>query len=250
MCIEDYRTALVTGASSGIGAAVARALAGRGLAVHAAARRAGRLDALAAETGVVPHAVDLRDRKAIYAAFADLEVDILVNAAGIGSNFGPFTELDPANIDATLETNLNAMLHMIRAVSPGMVARGRGHIVNIGSIFGLHAIGASVYGATKAAVHMLSQDLRIDLKGSGVRVSEVSPGRAATEIFATMTDDAATQAEMAEGFEILTAEDVAEAVLWTLDQPWRVNISLVELTATEQIPGGASIVPVKSRRKS
>lgn len=97
---------------------------------------------------------------------------------------------------------------------------------------------------------MLSQDLRIDLKGTGVRVSEVSPGRAATEIFTTMTDDAATQEEMVQGFEILTAEDVAEAVLWTLDRPWRVNISLVELTATEQIPGGAAIVPVAARRKA
>lgn len=250
MAIADYRVALVTGASSGIGAAVARALAGRGLGVHAVARRADRLDALAAETGARPHALDLRDRDAIYAAFAELEVDILVNAAGIGSNFGPFTELDPANIDATLETNLAATLHMIRALSPGMVARGRGHIVNIGSIFGLHAIGASVYGATKGAVHMLSRDLRLDLKGSGVRVTEVAPGRAATEIFATMTDDARIRDEMTEGFEILTAEDVAEAVVWTLDRPWRVNVSLVELTATEQVPGGAAIVPVAARGKA
>ncbi|MBT5047588.1 MAG: SDR family NAD(P)-dependent oxidoreductase, partial [Rhodospirillaceae bacterium] len=117
-------------------------------------------------------------------------------------------------------------------------------IVNIGSIFGLHAIGSSVYGASKGAVHVLSQDLRHDLKGTGIRVTEVSPGRTATEIFATMTDDQAAQTAMAEGFEIITAEDVAEAVVWALDQPWRVNVSLIELTATEQIPGGVGIHPV------
>ena len=148
------------------------------------------------------------------------------------------------NIDATLETNVLGTVHAVRAAVPGMVARGRGHIVNIGSIFGLHAIGTSVYGASKGAVHILSQDLRHDLKGTGIRVTEVSPGRTETEIFATMTDDLALQDAMAVGFSILTAEDVAEAVVWALDQPWRVNVSLIELTATEQIPGGVDIHPV------
>ncbi len=251
MTLRDYQNALVTGASSGIGAATARLLAKHGLTVHAAARRQDRLAALAGpEQGlgaIVPHQVDLRDRAAIYAVLGALDIDILVNCAGIGSRFDPFHELDPDNIDATLETNVAGTVHAVRAVSPGMVARGRGHIVNIGSIFGLHAIGSAVYGASKAAVHMLSQDLRQDLKGTGIRVTEVSPGRTDTEIFATMTDDQAAQAAMADGFEIITAADVAAAVVWALDQPWRVNVSLIELTATEQIPGGVGIYPVGGR---
>ena len=247
MALQDYRTALVTGASSGIGAEVVRLLAGRGLAVHAVARRLDRLQALTALGDVTAHALDMRDRAAVYEVFGALDADILVNSAGIGSHFGPFQELDPDNIDATVQTNVLGTVHAARAVSPGMVARGRGHIVNIGSIFGLHAIGTAVYGASKAAVHVLSQDLRHDLKGTGIRVTEVSPGRTDTEIFATMTDDGAVQKAMAEGFEIITAEDVAQAVVWALDQPWRVNVSLIELTATEQIPGGVGIYPVAGR---
>lgn len=244
MSRQDYQTALVTGASSGIGAATARLLAGRGLKVHAVARRAERLADLQGAGDVTAHAVDLRDRAALYETLGGIETDILVNSAGVGQRFDAFHELDPDGIDATLETNVLGTVHAIRAVSPGMVARGRGHIVNIGSIFGLHAIGNAVYGASKGAVHVLTQDLRHDLKGSGIRVTEVAPGRAATEIFATMTDDAGAQQAMAEGFEIITADDVAEAVVWAIARPWRVNISLIELTATEQIPGGVAIHPV------
>ena len=247
MALKDYQTALVTGASSGIGAATVRMLAARGLKVHAVARRRDRLSALTDCGDVVPHALDMQERDALYDVLGALDVDILVNSAGVGSQFDPFQELDPDKIDATLTTNVAGTVHAVRAVSPGMVARGRGHIVNIGSIFGLHAIGTAVYGASKAAVHRFSQDLRHDLKGSGIRVTEVSPGRAATEIFATMTDDAKAQDAMVDGFEIITAEDVAEAVVWALDQPWRVNISLIELTATEQIPGGVPIHPVTGR---
>ncbi len=247
MALQDYQTALVTGASSGIGAATVRLLAARGLSVHALARRRDRLAELEDAGDVTIHAVDIRDRDALYETLGKIEVDILVNSAGVGSRFDAFHELDPDNIDATLETNIFGTIHAARAVSPGMVARGRGHIVNIGSIFGLHAIGAAVYGASKGAVHVLSQDLRHDLKGTGIRVTEVSPGRAATEIFATMTDDPAAQSAMAEGFEIITAQDVAEAVIWALDQPWRVNISLIELTSTEQVPGGVGIHPVAGR---
>ncbi|MBC8239633.1 MAG: SDR family oxidoreductase [Alphaproteobacteria bacterium] len=248
MALQDYQTALVTGASSGIGAATVGMLAARGLTVHAVARRRERLEALTKLGDVTPHGLDLRDRAAIYQVLGALDIDILVNCAGIGSRFDPFHELDPDNIDATLETNIGGTVHAARAVAPGMVARGRGHIVNIGSIFGLHAIGSAVYGASKAAVHVLSQDLRHDLKGTGIRVTEVSPGRTDTEIFATMTDDKNVQTGMAEGFEIITADDVAQAVVWALDQPWRVNISLIELTATEQIPGGVGIHPVPGRK--
>lgn len=245
MSLGDYKCALVTGASSGIGRAVAVALAGRGLEVHATARRRERLAALADESGCIAHALDLRDRAAVQAAFEDLEVDIVVNSAGLGLGFSALYRAAPEDIEATLDTNVLGTARVLRAVLPGMVARRRGHVVNIGSIFGLHAIGSTVYGASKGAIHLLSQNLRLELQGTGIRVSEVAPGRAQTEFLEIAAGgDAARAAAMRADFEILTAADVADAVLYVLDAPWRVNVSLIELTATEQVPGGASIVPV------
>lgn len=244
MTLAMYRTALVTGASSGIGAAVASALAARGLTVHAAARRRDRLDELAATTGCLAHVVDVRDRSAIHAAFAGLEIDILVNSAGIGLGFAGLHQAAPEDIETTLETNVLGTAQVIRAVVPGMVERGRGHIVNIGSIFGLHAIGSAVYGASKGAIHLMSQNLRLELAGTGLRVTEVCPGRTKTEFLQIAAGDPGRARDMASGFDIITAEDVTEAVLFALAAPWRVNVSLIELTATEQIPGGSQITPV------
>ena len=172
----DYKTALVTGASSGIGAACVRALAAEGLAVTATARRADRLEALAAETGCTPLALDLRDTDAVYERLSGLEVDVLVNNAGLGRGYEGFLKSSKDQIDEMIEVNVSAAIHVVRAVAEGMAARTRGHIVNIGSIAGLYPIGFPVYGATKGAVHLFGQHLRIDLAGRGVRLTEICPG--------------------------------------------------------------------------
>ena len=244
MALDDYRCALVTGASSGIGAAVVSALTGRGLTVYAAARREERLDALAKETGCTPLVVDLRDTDALYDALGGLEVDILVNNAGLGRGFEALFEVLPEDIDTTLGTNVLAAVHVVRAVAPGMVGRKRGHIVNIGSIAGLYPIKSSIYGASKGAVHLLSQNLRVELQGSGVRVTEICPGRVETEFFQIAVGEEAAKEAYA-GFEILLPQDVAAAILYALDTPWRVNIGTIEMTPTEQYPGGVTIVPVE-----
>jgi NADP-dependent 3-hydroxy acid dehydrogenase YdfG len=216
MALDDYGTALVTGASSGIGAAAVAALRARGLTVYAAARRAGRLEALAAETGCTPLVVDLRDTEALYDALGGLEVDILVNNAGLGRGFEALFEVLPEDIDTTLGTNVLAAVHVVRAVAPGMVGRKRGHIVNIGSIAGLYPIKSSIYGASKGAVHLLSQNLRVELQGSGVRVTEICPGRVETEFFQIAVGEAAAKEAYA-GFEVLVPQDVADAILYALD---------------------------------
>ena len=244
MALEDYRTALVTGASSGIGAAVVTALAARGLTVTAAARREDRLEALAEETGCTPLVLDVRDTKALYDALGGLEVDVLVNNAGLGRGFEALFEVLPEDIDTTLGTNVVAAVHVVRAVAPGMVGRRRGHIVNIGSIAGLYPIKSSIYGASKGAVHLLSQNLRIELQGSGVRVTEICPGRVETEFFQIAVGEEAAKEHYA-GFEILRPQDVADAIVYALDAPWRVNVSTIEMTPTEQFPGGVTIVPVE-----
>jgi len=243
MSLGDYRSALVTGASSGIGAAVTRRLAARGLLVHAVARRAYRLEALARECQCVTHALDLRDGAAVLATLSGLEIDIVVNSAGIGLGFEGLVKAAPEEVETTFDTNILGVARVLRAVLPGMVARKRGHVVNIGSIFGLHVAEPTIYGASKAAVHLMTQNLRMELRGSGIRVTEVSPGRTRTEFHAVATgQDLADLEDTFYGFEVLTAEDVADAVLYALDVPWRVNVSLLELTATEQTPGGTSIV--------
>ncbi len=246
MALEDYRTALVTGASSGIGAAVVEALTGRGVTVHAAARRKDRLEALATATGCVPLELDVRDTRAVHRKLGGMEVDILVNNAGMGRAFGEMFKADPEDIDATLETNVIGAVHVLRAVLPGMVERKRGHVVNIGSIAGLYPLVSAIYGASKGAIHLLSQNLRIELQGSAVRVTEICPGRVRTE-FARVAFDEAAEDEMYTGFEVLLPEDVAGAILYALDAPWRVNVSTIEIVPTEQVLGGQAIVPAAGR---
>ena len=240
MALSDYRTALVTGASSGIGAAIAVALAGRGLEIHAVARRADRLTALAANHGCHAHALDVTDTSALEALCGDLEIDVLVNGAGMAAGYLALHESGAQAIDAELDVNLRAALHLLRLIVPGMVARDRGHVVNIGSVNGLHAVGGPpVYGAAKAAVHMISALLRIDLVGRHVRVTEVSPGRVETEFHIQSVGDAAAAREMFyEGRRVLNPKDVAAAVLFALDAPAHVNIGLIEMTPVGQVPGG------------
>lgn len=243
MAIAEYKTALVTGASSGFGAACVRALRQRGLAVVATARREDRLAKLAEETGCTPLTLDLHDTDAVYAKLGDLEVDVLVNNAGLGRGQKGFLTATPSDIDEVIRINVAAALHVVRAVAGGMVERRRGHIVNIGSIAGLHPIGFSIYGASKGAIHMFGQHLRVDLKGTGVRLTEICPGRANTEFFDTAFETEADRQAQRSAFALLEPDDVAAAVVFAIDTPWRMNVSLIEVQPTEQIPGGVLIAP-------
>lgn len=246
MALDDYASALVTGASSGIGAAVVRRLRERGLHVHAVARRGDRLDALAEETGCTPHVLDLRDTQRLYDTLGALAADVVLNNAGLGRGFGNLHEATPEDIDITIHTNVGAAIHVLRACLPGMLSRDRGHVVNIGSVAGLYPLGSPVYGASKGAVHLLSQALRLQLGGSRVRLTEICPGRVTTEFFeAAIADEARRSAAKDTGIAELTADDVADAVIYAVDAPWRVNVSLIELQPTEQTFGGMRFVPVR-----
>ncbi|MDP6787382.1 MAG: SDR family oxidoreductase [Rhodospirillales bacterium] len=242
MALSDYRTALVTGASSGIGRALAAALAGRGLEVHAVARRADRLMALADDHGCHAHALDITDTGALEALCRGREIDVLINGAGMAAGYGALHENEARAVDAVLDVNLRAVLHLLRLVVPGMVARDRGHVVNIGSINGLYAIGDTpVYGAAKAAVHMIGGLLRIDLAGRHVRVTEICPGRVETGFhIQSMGDEAAARKKFYDGRRVLDPEDVAATVLFALEAPAHVNVGLIELTPLGQVPGGVA----------
>ena len=240
--------ALVTGASAGIGEATVRALRDQGATVYAAARRVDRLDQLAADTGCRPLELDVRDNEAVE-RLGGLEVDILVNNAGLGRAMGSLVSGTADDVALTVDTNVGSAINVVRAVLPGMIERKRGHVVNMGSVAGLAAAGSALYGASKAAIHMFSRNLRLELRGTGVRVTEICPGRVATEFYDVAIDDPELRAAKTDagGGEILQPLDVAEAVVYAVKAPWRVNVSLIELFPTEQTYGGAEFVPAPQR---
>ena len=242
------RTALVTGASGGIGEAIARRLAAAGCEVTAVARRAAPLAALAEASGCRTATLDVTDRRALEAFVADLAPEILVNNAGTGHGIAGIESTDVDDVRIAIETNVAAPLHAIRAALPMMRERGAGHVVNVGSIAGLHNLVSAVYGATKAAVHLMSQNLRVELAGSGIRVSEIAPGRVTSGFYGAANLAADAAARMGDsGIEELRPEDVADAVAWVLGAPAHVNVSLVELLPTEQAVGGAPLATPAAR---
>ncbi|MBL8672956.1 MAG: SDR family NAD(P)-dependent oxidoreductase [Alphaproteobacteria bacterium] len=239
------RTVLVTGASSGIGEACARTFAAAGDRVVLAARRRDRLQRLGAElgTGAIVATLDVCDRAAVQTALASLAppfdaVDVLVNAAGLALGRDPIHLADPDDGRRMVETNINGMLHMVQAVLPGMVARGRGDVVLIGSIAGSRPYaGGNVYGGTKAFVAQLAANLRAELRGTGVRATLVEPGTTSTEIFAVRFKGDMEKARAATaGLRPLSPGDVAEAVRWCIDRPAHVTLSRLEIMPSDEAP--------------
>ena len=250
MPFSDYRTALVTGASSGIGAAVVERLGREGVTVHALARRGDALADLSRRTGCVAHVLDVTDLAGITRLAQDIEVDILVNNAGVDRPRS-FLKAQADDIDVLVDVNLRAVLHLCRLILAGMVARDRGHIVNISSIAASYNFGGnSTYHATKAAVSMLSKQLRVDAFGKRVRVTEICPGRVATDIFAHVHGDSPeTHDRFIRGFELPEAKDIADAIAFAIAAPITVNIGHMEITPTLQVPGGLSTARPETPRK-
>ncbi len=228
----------VTGASSGFGAAIARLYVDAGARVIAAARRADRLERVARELGqsLLPLALDVTDPVAVRCAFEDLPepfaaVSILVNNAGLGVDRGPAMTARLEDWTEMVNVNVMGVLHCTHAALPGMLARGRGHIVSISSIAaGASAPGSVVYGATKAFVSRFSKSLKSDLIATPVRCSVVAPGAAETEFWSVRWEGDETRARAAySGYKALQAEDVAEAVLYATSAPLHVDVTEIEL---------------------
>lgn len=239
MPFSDYKTALVTGASSGIGAAVVERLCREGLEVHAVARSAEPLRELATRTGCIAHAVDVTNREALAELTGRVPFDILINNAGVDRP-KKFLEAEDGDIDLLIDVNLRAVLHLCRMVVPGMAERDRGHVINISSIAGNYNFGGnSTYHAVKAGVAMLSNQLRIDTFGKRVRVTEVCPGRVATDIFNHVHgNDPSIRERFIDGFELPQASDIADAIAFAIAAPVAVNIGHMEITPTLQVMGG------------
>lgn len=249
MALGPNDTALVTGASSGIGAATVRALRAHDVEVHAVARRADQLHDLQDETGCIPHLLDVRNRDLVDLFGSRVPIDYFVNNAGLGRGIGSMWDASVDDIERTVDTNVTAAIHFIKVLLPGMIERGKGHIVNMSSVTALHAAPMALYGATKGAMHLLSQDLRLELAGTGVRVTEICPGRVTTEFYDVAIDDPDRVAEIKDhGCVELLPSDIADAIVYALGAPWRVNVSLMEIQPTEQTYGGATFTPVPGNR--
>jgi NADP-dependent 3-hydroxy acid dehydrogenase YdfG len=245
---------VVTGASSGIGRAIAEGFLKEGRRVVAVARRADRLTELTDVHGtdlLRVEAVDVRDEDAVHGLLAGLDVDVLVNNAGLSLGLGPLSDGDPGDWRTMIDTNIAGVLACTGAVLPGMLAAGRGHIVNLGSLAAEHEyFGGNVYAASKAFVHHLSANLRVDVQGTGVRVTCVAPGMVRTE-FAQVRfkGDAGRADALYTGIQPLSSVDVASAVLWACNTPPHVNINYVELMSVDQ-PFGLSLSRSNTRRES
>ena len=236
-------TVLITGASSGIGRACARAFAREGARLILSARRRERLEELAAEldTPVRVLELDVRDRAAVNEAVAGLPadwsaIDVLINNAGLSRGLEPVHQGNVQDWEEMIDTNVKGLLWVTRAVLPGMVARDAGHVVNIGSVSG-HDVypGGAVYCGTKFAVHALTTGLRIDLKGTRVRCTTVDPGMVETEFSLVRFHGNAERADgVYRNFPPLSPEDVADAVLWSASRPSHVNIGEIILWPTDQ----------------
>ena len=233
------KTVLITGASAGFGEACARKYAGPQTRLILAARRIERLEALQHELGgteIHLLQLDVRDRNGVAETFSSLpdpfrEVDILINNAGLALGMEPAQEADMDKWENMVDTNIKGLLYCTRQILPGMVERRRGHIVNIGSVAGSTPYpGGNTYGATKAFVKQFSNNLRTDLIGTPIRVTNIEPGLAETEFSVVRFDgDAMRAAEVYKGTQPLTAEDIAAVVYWVTSLPSHININSMEV---------------------
>ena len=243
--------ALVTGASAGMGRAIAQALAARGVNLLVNARRENRLFELKEElygkhgVRVEPLVFDIRDLKQCESALkgkADLvsEVSILVNNAGLGRGAGPIYEGSIDDWEQTIDTNIKGLLYMTRLILPQMVKRNAGHVVNIGSVGGRWTLpGSVVYCATKFAVRAITDGLRMDLIGKKIRVTNIEPGLVKTEFsLVRVGGDEAKAEAVYEGLKPLQPEDIAEAVIWCLERPPHVNVQELVVFPTDQVGVG------------
>ena len=239
--------ALITGATAGIGRAAALTLARNDYDVVIAGRRTERLDALEEEirskTGadVLSLTFDIRDQAAVRQACEKLtdtweSVDLLVNNAGLAAGLSHIHDGEVNDWEQMIDTNLKGLLYITRLISPGMVKRGRGHIVNIGSVAGKEAYEkGNAYNATKFAVDGLTQGMRIDLVEHGIKVTAINPGAVETEFsLVRFKGDREEADKVYEGFTPLYAEDIAEAILFAVTRPPHVNIDDMLVMPTAQ----------------
>ena len=242
------KVVFITGASSGIGRATAKVFAAEGARLLLCARRMDRLTELAGELTVsqpdlevFPFSLDVRDSNAVHETLATLpdkwkSIEVLVNNAGLSRGLTKVYEDDPHNWDEMIDTNVKALLHVTQAVVPGMIERGSGHVISLGSTAGYQTYaGGAVYCATKAAEKVIMEGLRIDLIPKPVRATSIDPGMVETEFSEVrFRGDKERAAQVYANLRPLQPEDVAEAIVWAATRPARVNVHSILMTIIDQ----------------
>ena len=234
--------AVITGATSGIGFELAKALTHSDREVLALGRNTEQLKKLASEFECHTLCADIRDDKAIIPEMLSFKPDILINNAGIGHGIDGLDGLDVSLIQEAIDINVSSPIKLTAALLDSMKEQARGHIVNIGSVAGLHTLYSSLYGATKSAIHLFSQNLRAELHGTQIRVTEICPGRVSTGFFQAATgNEERLKALGHSGIKELTPTDIADAVLYALSAPAHVNIATIEIMPVDQAVGGMKL---------
>jgi len=247
-----HETVLITGATSGFGEACARTLSALGAKLILTGRRSERLERLKKELGGHIHIVtqDIRDKDAATSLLANLPEDfrnitVLVNNAGLALGLEPAQKCSLDDWEQMVDTNIKGLMYFTHAILPGMVERNRGYIINIGSVAGTYAYaGGNVYGASKAFVRQFSLNLRSDLSGTAIRVTNIEPGMAETEFSAVRFKGDQDKADSVyKGVEPISAQDIADTILWCINRPAHLNINTIEL-----MPVAQSFAPLAVKR--
>lgn len=244
-------TVLVTGASAGFGEAICRKLIADGYKVIGAARREDKLKSLATELGdnFLPLQFDVTQKDAVDNILATLpigfqQIDILINNAGLALGIEPAYEANYTDWETMVQTNIIGMMHLTRTILPGMVERNFGYIINLGSIAGTYPYrGGNVYGATKAFVKQFSANLRTDLFGKKIRVTNVEPGLCGGTEFSNVRfhGDNAKANDVYKNVEYITAEDIANTISWLVNTPAHMNVNSIEIMPIAQAPAGLNV---------
>jgi 3-hydroxy acid dehydrogenase / malonic semialdehyde reductase len=248
---DNMNIALVTGASSGFGEAICRRLIDEGYHVIGCARRVEKLSRLQQQLGqnFLPLPLDITQQQQV-SKVLDLipakfqPIDILINNAGLALGLDPAYQADFNDWQTMVDTNILGLVHLTRFILPTMVARNQGYIINIGSIAGSYAYkGGNVYGASKAFVKQFSLNLRTDLAGKRIRVTNIEPGLCGGTEFSTVRfhGDKVKAASVYDGIDYLTADDIANSISWLLSLPDHVNVNCLEIMPVSQTPAGLHV---------
>jgi len=242
---KRYKTALITGAASGIGYSILKKLSNYKFKIYALDKNKIKLKKICNETGAYPINLDIANTDALYSKLSKLNIDILVSNAGIANGIEGLLKSSKNDILKSTKVNYESILHIIKILVPKMVKKRNGHIFLIGSIAGLYPTDSAIYSSQKTAIHKIAQSLRIELSGSRVKLTEISPGRTKTSFGNNVFSTSKMKKNFMSGFQVLEPDDISNALLFALNTKWKTNVSLIEISPTEQSPGGIPIIPVK-----
>ena len=243
-----YKKALITGSAEGIGYSILTKLLKQNIEVIAVDKNKEKLKKISKDFinyKIQTINLDLTNTNQLYKKLSNIKTDILINNAGIGRGVGGLLNSSKKDIEISNRLNVEAHLHVLKALVPNMIKQRKGHIILMGSLAGLYPVDSAIYGGQKGAIHRIAQSMRIELSGSRVKLTEICPGRTSTNFGNVAFDDKKIAKKFMSGFTLLEPEDISDAVMFALSTRWRSNISLIEISGTEQSPGGVPVFPVK-----